>query len=65
MSEASRLNLTVVLERGSGRAAARESLQRMTESEWSLLVEYALAVVVLQESRATEMEYWVAPRSRE
>lgn len=49
-----RLNLTLILERGSGQGAARQSRERMTDAEWALLVEYALAVVCLQESLAPE-----------
>ena len=60
-----RLNLTVILEPGSGQAAARESRHRLQPWEWALLVEYALQVVCLQEAESTESEYWVAPRARE
>lgn len=65
MESSKRLNLTVILERGSGQAAARESRARLTPEEWALLLEYSLHVVCLQEAEDQQREYWVAPRTRE
>lgn len=56
-----RLNLTLILEPGSGQRAARESLDRLTPEEWKLLLEYALAVVCLQESVAPERVHLIPP----
>jgi hypothetical protein len=46
------LDLTVRLEEGKTAEAARELLAKATPAEWCLAVEWALAVVLLEEQRA-------------
>ena len=55
-----RLSIDLNLETQKGREAAQDALAKLREAEWKLLVEFALAVVVLAEEVAQAEMFLIA-----
>lgn len=59
------LSMHLNLVHGKARETAQEILSKATPEEWKLVVQLAFQVVLLEESRRSEVEYWFHPRVRE
>lgn len=59
------VNLALTLQSGKTKEAAQHCLQLMSETEWRLMVSFALEVVCLQEAVSQEVRHLILPTDSE